>query len=178
VTFRAIASVLLSLFLAACWVGKPFYAASEIRAPIPPGEYRSIALGRDSGKEEERVQVSTEADGLTRIATRDENEKASVMGFAPLDAGGAWFVGWMLSGDDTRNPGDDVAYFLLELEGGEFRFLMPNCDENRDIAMAAGASVEPDKKAALCRFADRSALEAAMRAAKDKLHDGVKLVLP
>jgi hypothetical protein len=175
-TQRLILTIALCIMLTACWVGKVFYDRSEMVQPIAAGDYLSTEF-RDAGQPGKtgRMRVSPGEDGMTRITPLDTGEEPSIMGFAALGPDRKWFIGWMLVEPQSFKPGDEVSYFLLERSDRSFRFFLPTCGDNREMAVAAGAVVVAEKKADLCRFADRNSLESAMSSVRDKLQPSVVL---
>jgi hypothetical protein len=148
------------LLLAGCWTGAPFYSQAELRAPIPPGLYRTI--GTDSPSDQSRYRVSLRPDGYTSFARNDGGD-TGVVGFVPLAGGENLFVAWFEEGGARGDDESSRAYGLLQRRGREFLISFPMCSETRALAEAAGALFQPDPKVPLCRFPDRASLEAALK---------------
>ncbi|HEX8263768.1 MAG TPA: hypothetical protein VF547_12940 [Allosphingosinicella sp.] len=166
---------LLPLVLTACWVGEPFYAAEEVRAPIAPGLYRTA--GTESPSDRSRYRVSVRRDGYTSLAQLDAGETTTV-GFAPLPGEAGVFVAWFQESVEKGWEPGTLPYGLLERRGREYRLSFPMCRETRALAEAAGAVFLPDPKTPLCRFADRKSLEAGLRrAAAEGPVESLRLVL-
>ena len=157
---RLLALVPAALLLASCWTGAPFYSRAELRAPVPPGLYRTVAP--DSPTERDSYRVSVRGDGYTAFARVDGGD-TGIVGFVPLPGSDVMFVAWFEEGG-ARGEDDSVrAYGLLQRRGSEFLVSFPMCSETRAMAEAAGAQFLPDPKVPLCRFPDRAALESALR---------------
>lgn len=143
-----------------CWIGSDFYSAAEVQAPIAPGIYRTARAG--SPADHGAYRVSVRDDGYTLLKRLDGQDEG-VAGFAPLPGRDGTFVAWFQeSGPRKWEPGS-MPYGLIERSGREFVISFPVCSETRLLAEAAGAVFLPDKKVPLCRFADRSSLEAGLR---------------
>ncbi|HWT11855.1 MAG TPA: hypothetical protein VN231_03800 [Allosphingosinicella sp.] len=149
------------LALAGCWTGGPFYQPSDARAAIPPGDYRA------EGREPRSARVSILADGLTRIVHTGEATGVGddvTLGLVPLPGRDGAFVGWVTRLDGHDLTGHDTLYLLVwrDSDGG-FELTIPACSRDSGIAREAGAAVENHGGLVVCRFADRLALEEAMR---------------
>lgn len=167
-------SALLPLLLTACWTGTPFYAAKEVRAPIAPGDYRTI--GTDSPSDHGGYRVSVRADGYTSLAQLDGSE-TTVAGFAPLPGRQGLFVAWFQESLEKGWEPGTMPYGLLERRGREYLLSFPMCSDTRALAEAAGALFQPDPKVPLCRFPDRTSLEAGLaRVAAEGPMESLRLV--
>jgi hypothetical protein len=155
---RALVTAVLMLLLSGCWMGDRLYSAADARPALPPGSYRIVG-----GEGESAIaRVSIMANGMTRIqGPHDE----AIFGFVPLDGEGRAFVQW--DDDSERAPGADVSqvYYLVEHgPGDEYVFYFPMCEnEEREIALAAGAAVVTEPNVTICRFSTRASLEGALR---------------
>ena len=162
----------LLVLLAGCWTGDRFYRASDARAAIPAGLYRSF--GED---EPGIVRVTLLANGMTRIGA-DDGRRPSVLGFVPLDSGQRRFV--VFQAQDTGVPiGDDIGlYSLLERRrSGEFVFSVPMCPRTATVAAAFGAQLVSDGENPVeCRFPSRESLEAALRRFAPQPSETIRLV--
>ncbi|MDQ8756573.1 hypothetical protein RCO27_10050 [Sphingosinicella sp. LHD-64] len=166
--------ILVAAFLiSGCWTGDMFYAATELRAPVAPGDYR--LLSPDGQSDDARVSILP--DGLTRFTPRDDREPVGV-GFATLDADRGIFVAWVATIGEEAAPSDTTVYGLLEARpDGEYAILMPSCLEMETLATSAGATIVPDSKVRSCRFPDRASLETALRQLVPRLPtEGARLV--
>ena len=157
---RLLALLPAVVLLWGCWTGAPFYSRAELRAPVPPGLYRTI--GTDSPSDHDRYRVSVRRDGYTSFARIDGGDTA-LAGFVPLPGSRTLFVAWFEEGGARGNDDSIRAYGLLERRGREFLASFPMCSETRAMAEAAGAVFLPDPKVPLCRFPDRASLEAALK---------------
>jgi hypothetical protein len=157
--------LLLALPLAACWTGDSFYAASDSRPALPPGDYKSVPS--DKPADAQLVRVTIRGDGMTSIADRDGDH---IMGFAPL--GGSYFVLWYR--DDENKQA--TLYALFQSERGHFRVLVPFCDKTRAVAVAAGAQVVTDPKLTTCTFKTRAQLEDGLRRLEGQNIDAVDFI--
>jgi hypothetical protein len=159
-TRSRLSAPLLALLLAGCWAGKPFYSREDLRAPIPPGVYRTIKT--DSPRDQDRYRIIVRPDGYTALARLDGGEK-EVAGFAPLPGRDGLFVAWFEESPGKQQDDASVTYGLLERRGPEFRVSFPMCSETRSIAEAVGGVFQPDPKVPMCGFPDRASLEAGLR---------------
>jgi hypothetical protein len=157
--------LLLALPLAACWTGDSFYAASDSRPALPPGDYKSVPTDRPA--DAQLVRVSIRGDGMTAITDRDGDH---IMGFAPL--GGPYFAMWFRE-DESKQ---ETLYALFQAEGGRYRALIPFCDKTRDVAVAAGAQVVIDPKLTTCAFKTRAQLEDGLRRLEAQEIDAVDFI--
>ena len=170
---------ILCLLLASCWTGPLFFSASELKAPIAPGDYRQETFGKPADArpdeiEESPVRVRILPSGLTRMGPVAKPDETLSYGFAALDGG--HFIGWARP-DESASAGEDVAYFLLDRDGAAYRLTIPVCeDEIKGVALAAGAALTTDPKVPGCRFSDRKSLETAMRRLAELPSGGVRLV--
>ena len=151
-----LAVVLLPLLLNACWLGKPFYAASELSAPISPGHYE---MHDPDSTGRRQLSVSVRYDGYTSFkeASRDEY----FIGFAPLPGVNGRFVA--LVELDKESDGKLLWYGLFEKRGSEYLLTLPMCEETRSLAESVGAKFQADPKVPICYFPDRSSLEAGLK---------------
>ena len=83
------AALALPLLLAACWTGRPFYAAHETVVPIPAGVYE-VEPNESSARG--RLRVSVRPDGRTAFVQPDGD--TIIAGFAPLPGSVGMFVAW------------------------------------------------------------------------------------
>lgn len=150
-----LAALVLPLLLAACWIGKPFYAAHEVVAPIPSGVYK-VQPHSEPVRNDLRVRVRP--DGHTLFV--EPNGDTTIAGFAPLPGSTEMFVAWFWKSDQD---GEGVWYGLLDKGGSNYRLGFPMCKETRSIAEAVGAEFMPDPKAPTCAFSDRASLEKGLK---------------
>lgn len=151
---RVLLTILASLALSSCWIGRSLYTSSDARPAIPAGIYRAIAPD-----EPPRVyRVSILPTGLTQF---DSGDKPEVYGFAQLDRNS--FIGWAEM-EDARPDEDNQFYGLVVREpGGAFMIYPPECKgAEAEIARKSGATVE-DGTSPVCRFPTRASLQNAMR---------------
>jgi hypothetical protein len=158
---RLLLIALLAFALAGCWAGLNLYSASDARPAISPGVYKAT-----SDREVERVyRVSILPNGLTQF---DTGEKKEIYGFAPLDAAGRTFVGWMNLDGEPAAPGEakeanQIYALVVRQPRGGFIVYAPECrDEAGEIARRSGATVEKGESN-VCLFPTRANLEAALR---------------
>jgi hypothetical protein len=150
--------VFAAFLLSGCWTGNSLYTAADARTALPPGRYRMV--GDDGSPVIERVSI--QADGMTRFESDDE--RPSVVGFAPLDRDGRKYAVWESREREGREPGDAGVYWLLERRvDGEFLLFMPDCRRTEEIARAVGATIERSPGILACHFPDRASLEEGLR---------------
>jgi len=154
---------LLPFLLAGCsWTGDAFYAATEARTAVVAGDYvMGAAEGSHNG---DRIHVAILPDGMTSFAPADGGRGENLVGFVPLGPDRHYFIMWVakLGGEDA--PAGETPYGLVEaLPDGRYRLYLPDCNNDRAVAVAAGAmptaAAQPD-----CRFPDRAHLEAGLAA--------------
>lgn len=160
---------LLSLFsLTGCWIGGPFYTASDARLVIPAGNYamtRNALPGEMPEPASGRVEQN--ADGTTRILDFSGSSPRELMtvGFTPL-AGGNRYVAWITRFDSQDMTRDGAAYAVLTpAENGSFRLAFPGCGSPMEsVALQLGATSDYGEDGVKrCRFSDREGLEQALR---------------
>jgi len=155
----------LCLLLAGCWGGAGFYAATESRPAIAPGEYRMNAEA--AGAADALVRVSIRPDGTTLITPLGEegNEPddgdAITLGLTPLGTSNDRFVAWVTSIGGEGFRGGAQVYALLLRQPTGFRLLLPRCAETRSWVPSFGVSIPADADP-VCEFPDRARLEAAL----------------
>jgi len=169
---------LLSLSGCTGWMGPAFYGPNEAVNPFPPGRYR---VQSDIGDKKEMV-VRWDGhhlfeDGQSRNMDADLRNLTLV----PLVVAGRQI--FIVQGRIVDR--DDVAFYgVLERTDGRYRADMPNCGATREIALAAGAQLQPMEAVLgqgaaaqqpegegsnhasttdLCIFPNRASLEAALR---------------
>ncbi|MBV8685464.1 MAG: hypothetical protein JOZ90_03950 [Alphaproteobacteria bacterium] len=171
---RILAGLLPALLLAGCWMGPPFYAASESRPVIAPGLYE--LRGRDAP---EAMRVSLQGDGLTLFEDVSGKERPAPVGIVPLPRARDRFVMWWSGpeGADGSAAEHNAHYAVAIAEGRSWRIVMPLCEaRQRDLAVAAGAVVAPDPKVTICVFPTRASLEAALRRLRGPFEGSLRLV--
>lgn len=164
---RACLAILL-LALSGCWTGGPFYQPSEAVQPLAAGVYLASGIDPVShAAEEGPMRIEVGADGLTRFLDPDQAEADNPMliaGFAPLGDGPDRFVMWITRWDDRELSGERTGYGTLTREtDGAWHLRIPGCAGTM-IAMAQGAVMDRTEEGiAVCRFASRDQLVAALR---------------
>jgi hypothetical protein len=154
---------LLPLLLAGCsWTGDAFYAVTDAQTAVVAGDYMEGGPPGSPGRD--RFHVAILPDGMTSFLAADGGRGENLVGFVPLGTDRHYFIMWVakLAGEDL--PPGLTAYGLLEaLPGGRYRLYLPDCNQDRPVAVAAGAvptsGSQPD-----CRFPDRAHLEAGFAA--------------
>jgi hypothetical protein len=150
--------LLLPLLLAGCWTGDAFYEPGDLRQPIAAGLYE-VRTASDPSRATLRVDIV--ADGRMRV-TASDGSSPGLLGIAALDPGRHRVTTWEDDGSDA-SPHGRYRYGLLEQEpDGDFLLIFPMCDPA--AGRIAGVIVETFRiGGAICRFRDRSSLEAALR---------------
>jgi hypothetical protein len=169
---------LLSLSGCAGWMGPVFYGRNEAVNPFPPGRYR---VQSDIGDKEEMV-VRWDGHHLLEDGQESRNMDSDLrnLTLVPLVVAGRQ----IFIVQSRMVDRDDVAFYgLLERMDARYRADMPNCGATREIALAAGAQLQPMEAALgqggaaqqpeegsnhssatdLCIFPNRASLEAALR---------------
>lgn len=153
-----------ALLLSGCWLGEDFYAATELRAVVPPGIY--IA---DRGPDRRSVtfRVSRLDDRLVSVRWRagpdPENPGEYRVGFIPLTGHSDLFI------VRINGPGTEARYkydLLRREPDGSFRFYEPACVPDEEMARAAGADTPFGGG---CIFPTRAVLERGLADFADQL---------
>src|SRR4249919_607887 len=157
---RLLLITLVSFLLSACGDGVSLYAPSDARPAIQPGVY--LATAKDEPTRSYRVSMLP--NGLTQF---DSGEKKETYGFTPLDPARGTYVLWIPVKDEdpkAADPSEYQIYLLMARQrGGEYRIYPPECkDEAAEVARKSGATIESGPPPS-CHFANRAALETALR---------------
>jgi hypothetical protein len=168
------------LLLSGCagWMGPAFYDRNEAVNPFPPGRYR---VQSDIGDKKEMV-VRWDGHHVFEDGQESRNMDSDLrnLTLVPLVVAGRQI--FIMQGRMVDR--DDVAFYgVLERMDTRYRADMPNCGATREIALAAGAQLQPMEAALgqggaaqqpeegsnhssatdLCIFPNRASLEAALR---------------
>lgn len=173
---RGLAALSLLFALVGCWTGDEFYSASDLRAPIVPGDYRMLG---PYGEEDDGFRIEVLPNGLTSFGPPPgRTDEPLVAGYALLTGETNIYVGWLTAADGDTMPPGQTPYGLLEvLPDGEYRVLTPTCFDMQALATSAGANVIPDTKVRMCRFPDRASLERGLRSLIPRIPtEGARLV--
>jgi hypothetical protein len=173
---RTILAAFAALLLSGCWLGESFYTPADARPAIPAGSYRGLNSNGDPGPGP--IVVTILPDGMTRIEPGGGQPPLTI-GFAPLDESGRTFVAWTAETTIPQRTGNGSLYGLLQrADNGDFLYYVPVCEDTEAVARAAGAAVDsPADAPKLCRFPDRTRLEAALRQLRPDPTDASKIIL-
>lgn len=169
------------LSLSGCtgWMGPAFYGRNEAVNPFPPGRYR---VQSDIGDKKQMV-VRWDGHHLFEDGQESRNMDSDLrnLTLVPLVVAGRQ----MFIVQARMVDRDDFAFYgVLERTDAHYYVDMPNCGATREIALVAGAQLQPMEAAFgsvgaarqpegegsnhasatdLCVFSDRGSLEAALR---------------
>lgn len=153
------------LSLTACWLGDPWFAASEAVAVLPDGSYRLAERSAPPGTGD-RIRVRRQADHSLLIDDAKTPWRAIIV---PLEARKSTRFLVQLQKQDTRRPGHTL-FVLLDTAGGRYRVAVLGCEgAAQAAAKRSGGFVTRDPQSApTCVFHDRKTLLTQMRVAADQ----------
>jgi hypothetical protein len=167
---------LLPLLLAGCsWTGDAFYSPRDSQIAVAAGDYLTSDNHGAPGRGD-RIRITILPNGMTSFALADGGRDESLVGFVPLGPDRHYFIMWVAKLDGEEAPAGETPYGLLEaLPAGRYRLYLPDCNQDRPVAVAAGAvptaGSQPD-----CRFPDRAHLEAGFAAYARGTNESMELI--